>query len=102
MRHGPPGVYNLADDEPAPQSDVIAFAAALLQRVPPPLLSIEAAGLSPQAREFYNENRRIANGKANRLLGWSPRYANYRAGLMTCLGNPAHEQRVTSTGYTSR
>lgn len=89
MHHGPPGIYNLADDEPAPQSDVIAFAATLLQLPPPPLLSIEAAPMSPQAREFYAENRRISNGKAARLLGWRPRHPDYRAGLRACLGNAA-------------
>ena len=78
---GPAGVYNIADDMPAPQNDVITFACDLLQRDWPPLLSIEAAGLSPMARGFYAENRRIANGKAKRLLAWLPRYANYRLGL---------------------
>jgi nucleoside-diphosphate-sugar epimerase len=34
---------------------------------------------------FYGENRRVANGKAKRLLGWSPRYPSYREGLRACL-----------------
>lgn len=78
---GPPGVYNIADDLPAPQNDVIAAAAHMLGLPVPPLLSIEAAGLSPMARAFYAENRRIANGKAKRLLGWNPLYPTYREGL---------------------
>jgi hypothetical protein len=78
---GPTGVYNIADDMPAPQNDVIEYACDLLQREWPALLSIEAAGLSPMARGFYAENRRIANGKAKRLLAWLPRYTNYRMGL---------------------
>ncbi|MFZ5748246.1 MAG: NAD(P)-dependent oxidoreductase [Pseudomonadota bacterium] len=78
---GPPGAYNLADDCPAPQSDVIAYAAQLLGLPVPPLLPIDAAGLSAQARAFYSENRRVANGKAKRLLGWRPRHADYRLGL---------------------
>lgn len=73
------GAYNLADDAPASQNDVIAFAARLLGREPPPLVSLET--LSPMARDFYQENRRVANGKAKRLLGWSPVYPDYRAGL---------------------
>ena len=77
---GPAGVYNIADDMPAPQNDVIEYACDLLQCDWPPLLSIEAAGLSPMARGFYAENRRIANGKAKRLLGWLPRYTDYRMG----------------------
>jgi nucleoside-diphosphate-sugar epimerase len=78
---GPSGVYNIADDLPASQNDVIEYACDLLQARWPTLLSIEAAGLSPMARGFYAENRRVANGKAKRLLAWKPRYADYRHGL---------------------
>lgn len=77
----PPGAYNLADDEPAPQSDVIAFGCRLLALPVPPLVPLDAANLSPQARAFYAENRRVANGKAKRVLNWRPRYPDYRAGL---------------------
>ncbi len=76
-----PGAYNLADDLPASQNVVIEEACRLLEREPPPLLPLEQAGLSPMARAFYAENRRVANGKARRVLGWSPRYPDYRAGL---------------------
>ena len=82
---GPAGVYNIADDAPASQNDVIEYACDLLQLKRPPLLSIEAAGLSPMARGFYAENRRVANGKAKRLLNWQPRYAHYRSGLGACI-----------------
>ena len=51
----------------------------------PPLQSLDAAGLSPAARAFYAENRRVANGKAKRLLGWIPRYPSFREGLAACL-----------------
>ncbi len=78
---GPPGAYNLADDLPAPQSDVIAYGCALLGLSVPPLVPLEQANLSPQARAFYAENRRIANLKAKRVLGWTPRYVDYRLGL---------------------
>ncbi len=78
---GPPGAYNLADDLPAPQSDVIAYGCALLGLPVPPLVPLEQANLSPQARAFYAENRRIANLRAKRVLGWTPRYADYRLGL---------------------
>ena len=82
---GPAGVYNIADDAPASQNAVIEYACDLLQLEWPPLLSIEAAGLSPMARGFYAENRRVANGKAKRLLNWQPRYAHYRLGLGACI-----------------
>ncbi|SFR98444.1 NAD(P)-dependent oxidoreductase [Sphingomonas jatrophae] len=79
----PPGAYNLADDLPAPQNDVIAAAARLLGMPLPPLVAVET--LSPAARGFYAENRRIANGRAKRLLGWRPLYPDYRAGLRALL-----------------
>lgn len=77
----PPGAYNLADDLPTSQNAVIEEACRLLGIEPPPLQSIEQAGLSPRARGFYAENRRVANGKARRVLGWSPAYPTYREGL---------------------
>ena len=77
----PGGAYNLADDLPASQNAVIEQACRLLRVPLPPLLSLEAAQLSPQARGFYDENRRIANAKAKRVLGWNPRYPTYREGL---------------------
>jgi len=77
----PPGAYNLADDLPASQNAVIEGACRLLGIEPPPLRSLDAAGLSPQARAFYAENRRVANGKAKRVLGWRPAFPTYREGL---------------------
>jgi nucleoside-diphosphate-sugar epimerase len=79
-----PGAYNLADDLPTNQNDVIEEAARLLGVAPPPLQPLERAGLSPLARAFYEENRRVANGKAKRVLAWQPRYPDYRSGLRAC------------------
>ncbi len=85
IANGPAGVYNLADDQPASQADVIAAAARLLNLPPPPLMSLADAGLSPAAHAFYTENRRVAADKARRLLGWRPRYPTYREGLTALL-----------------
>ncbi|BBF68695.1 Rossmann-fold NAD(P)-binding domain-containing protein [Sphingomonas bisphenolicum] len=82
---GPPGVYNLADDLPCAQNDVIEAACDLLGRPWPPLQTMGEAALSPMARGFYAENRRVANGRAKRLLGWAPLYPTYRQGLRACL-----------------
>ena len=81
----PAGAYNLSDDLPCPQNDVIEEACRLLGTAPPPLQSLEDADLSPMARGFYAENRRVANIKAKRVLGWQPRYPTYREGLAACL-----------------
>lgn len=77
----PPGAYNLGDDLPASQNVVVEEACMLLGVEPPPLVSLEEADLSPMARGFYAENRRVANGKAKRVLGWEPKHATYREGL---------------------
>jgi nucleoside-diphosphate-sugar epimerase len=82
---GPPGAYNLSDDAPCSQNAVIEEACRLLGLKPPPLQNLEDAGLSPMARGFYAENRRVANGKAKRVLGWRPYYPSYREGLAALL-----------------
>ncbi len=78
---GPPGAYNLADDLPCSQNAVIEEACRLLGLAPPPLQTMAEADLSPMARGFYAENRRVANGKAKRVLGWQPQFPDYRSGL---------------------
>lgn len=83
---GPAGVYNLADDLPCSQNRVIEAACRLLGAAYPPLQTLEQANLSPMALGFYAENRRVANGKAKRLLGWKLRYPDYEAGLAAILG----------------
>jgi len=78
---GPAGVYNLADDAPCHQNRLVEWGCAMLGAPLPPLQTLEEAGLSLAARVFYAENRRVANGKAKRLLGWTPRYPSFREGL---------------------
>lgn len=74
-------VYNLADDEPASQADVVAFAASLLGIAPPPEERVETAELSPPARGFYAGCRRVRNDRIKRELGVKLRYPSYREGL---------------------
>jgi nucleoside-diphosphate-sugar epimerase len=80
-------IWNVADDEPAPPQDVVAYAAALLGREPPPEEPFEQARLSPMAREFYADNKRVSIAKAKALLGFAPAYPTYREGL-TALAVP--------------
>ena len=91
----PAGAYNLADDEPCSQDAVVEYAAALLGVAPPPLVALDT--LSPMARGFYAENRRVANGKAKRVLGWRPRYPDYRTGLRAVM-NPTPKITVPERG----
>jgi len=87
----PSGAYNLADDEPASQNTVIEEACRLLGVAPPPLQSLQEANLSPMARGFYAENRRVANGRLSRVAGWSPRFPTYREGLAALYPPPTGE-----------
>ena len=82
---GPAGAYNVSDDRPCSQNEVIEHACDLLGLPQPTLQGLEEAGLSPMARAFYAENRRVANGKAKRVLGCSPRFMTYREGLAALL-----------------
>ena len=74
-------VWNVADDEPAPPQDVIAYAAALLGVEPPPEEPFDQARLSAMAREFYADNKRVSIAKAKTKLGFAPLYPTYREGL---------------------
>ncbi len=78
---GPAGAYNLSDDLPCSQNRVIEAACDQMGIAYPPLQTMEEANLSPMARAFYAENRKVANGKAKRLLGWTPLYPTYVEGL---------------------
>ncbi|QIG55432.1 SDR family oxidoreductase [Altererythrobacter sp. BO-6] len=81
----PAGAYNLGDDLPASGNAVTEEACRLLGMEPPPMQTLEEANLSAMARGFYAENRRVANGKARRILGWELKYPTYVEGLASLL-----------------
>lgn len=74
------GIFNVTDDEPAPPQDVVAYAASLMGVEPPPEIPFDAAQLSPMARSFYGENKRVANA-AIKAAGYRFRFPDYRAAL---------------------
>ena len=73
--------YSVCDDTPAPPQDVVTYAAALMGVSPPALQDFATAELSPMARSFYGENKRIRNNRIKEELGVSLEYPDYRAGL---------------------
>ena len=81
----PAGLYNLCDDDPAPPQDVIGYAAELLGLPLPPVISFEKANLSPMARSFYAENKRIRNDRIKKDLGVSLKFPSYKQGLKNLL-----------------
>ncbi|MGB1850504.1 MAG: SDR family oxidoreductase [Candidatus Micropelagos thuwalensis] len=73
--------YSVCDDTPAPPQDVVTYAAELMGVSPPALQDFATAELSPMARSFYGENKRIRNNRIKDELGVSLEYPDYRAGL---------------------
>ncbi|WP_298858730.1 SDR family oxidoreductase [uncultured Sulfitobacter sp.] len=82
-------IYNLCDDSPAPPEDVIGYAAELLGVPVPPAVAFEDAEMTPMARSFYAESKRVRNDHIKRELGWSPHYPDYRSGLAAILAQSA-------------
>jgi len=83
----PGAIYNVCDDEPAAQAEVIAHACDLLGAAAPPLIPFEAAepGMSPMARSFWSDNRRIDNARIKQELGVTLMHPDYCSGLAAIL-----------------
>jgi nucleoside-diphosphate-sugar epimerase len=84
-RPDPGAVYNVADDDPAPPEAVIAHACRLLGVPLPPLVPFAEAELTPMARSFYDDNKRVANRRIKAALGVQLLYPGYREGLAALL-----------------
>jgi len=84
-------IYNLCDDDPAPPQDVIGHAADLLGLPLPPAVDFETAEMTPMARSFYAESKKVRNDRAKTELGWAPAYPDYRTGLADLLARETAE-----------
>lgn len=80
-RPRPGAIYNVCDDEAAPPQDVVAHAAGLLGVDPPPEISFADADLSPMARSFFADSKRVRNDLIKSELGVALAYPTYREGL---------------------
>jgi nucleoside-diphosphate-sugar epimerase len=77
----PGGAYNVCDDEASPPQDVVEYGAKLLGLAVPPAIPFEAAALSPMARSFYADSKRVSNARLKQELGVSLSYPTFREGL---------------------
>ena len=77
----PGRAYNVCDDDPCPPQDVVEFGARLLGLPVPPAIAFEDAALSPMARSFYADSKRVSNARIKSELGVKLRYPSYREGL---------------------
>ncbi len=84
-RPNPGAIYNVCDDEPSPPDIVIEHAARLLDLPVPPVVCLDSAGISPMARSFYAESKRVRNNRIKDELGVALRYPDYRSGLAALL-----------------
>lgn len=81
----PNAIYNLCDDDPAPPQDVIGHAAELLGLPLPEAVDYETADMTPMARSFYAESKKVRNDRAKEQLGWRPAFPDYKTGLAAML-----------------
>lgn len=82
-------IYNVCDDEAAEPAAVVAHACRILDIIPPPLTKFDAGALTPMAKTFWAENRRVRNSRIKQELGVELRYPDYRAGLSAVLAEEA-------------
>lgn len=76
------GVLNISDDLPAPPQDVIVFAHELTGKLAPQAQDFQTADISPMARSFYSENKRVDNQLSKSALGFNYLYPTYKEGLV--------------------
>ena len=84
-RPNPGAIYNVCDDDPAPPQDVIAHAAELMGLPIPPAVPFEEAEMTPMARSFYSDSKRVKNERIKTELGVRLKYPNYKSGLAALL-----------------
>ncbi|MGK7651261.1 SDR family oxidoreductase [Roseovarius sp. B08] len=92
-RPNPGAAYNVCDDDPAPPQDVIGYAAELLGVPLPPAVKFEEADMSPMARSFYAESKRVDNSRIKDELGVALIYPDYRAGLSALLAEEGAREK---------
>lgn len=81
----PGAAYNVCDNDPAPPEDVIAYAAELLGLPIPEAVDFETAEMTPMARSFYAESKKVRNDRIKDELGVELLYPDYRSGLKALL-----------------
>ena len=80
-------IYNICDDEPASQSDVVEFSCKLLGVPIPRMVPFEEAfkDMSEMSKTFWVDDRRVSNNKIKTELGVTLSYPTYREGLASLL-----------------
>ena len=95
-------VYNVCDDDAAPPQDVVAYACELLDVPVPAAVPFDEAVLSPMARSFYADNKRVSNQRIKTELSVALRYPTYREGLRAILSENAVSDDYFPTGLLKK
>ena len=87
-----PSIVNVCDDKPAPSSELLGYAAHLLDCSLPEVQRFDAVKdtMSPMALSFWRDNRRVSNDRLTKELAYKLQYSSYREGLRACLSAEAH------------
>lgn len=91
------GIFNLADDWPDTQANVMRGAAAIAGEAPPRIERFDATRTTPMQASFYAECRRVSNARAKAVLGWRPVYPSWREGLRAIWSNCKNPVNAAST-----
>lgn len=91
VERGAPGVYNIADDEPAPVSDWLPVLAEIVGAKPPRHVPVWLARLAvgEVGVSMMTQIRGSSNAKAKRGLAWEPSWTSWREGFRHGLVDPA-------------
>jgi nucleoside-diphosphate-sugar epimerase len=90
----PGSIYNVADDDPSPPEDVLAEAARLLDLPLPPEVPFDDAEMTPMARSFYAESKRVRNDRIKEDLGVTLAYPDYHSGLRALMSEPSGDDSL--------
>ncbi len=80
-------VYNIADDLPSAQHEVISYGCELLNIDPPEMVNVEEVNLSEAMLRYYSVSKRVSNNKIKNTYNLNLLFPSYKEGLKDCIKN---------------
>ncbi len=82
MNNPTPGeIFNITDNLPCSSQLVTEFAANLLEVGDLKYINLNSTEINDMTKDFYKDNKRVSNKKIKKILGWTPKFENYKLGL---------------------
>ena len=86
MKNPTPGeIFNVTDNNPCSSEEVTLYAAKLLKIKNLTFIDINSPKINSITKDFYRDNKRVSNKKIKKILGWTPKFENYKLGLKEIL-----------------